>query len=92
MKQNTSLSLKLCQKKLKIKKLDTRNINKRLKRINIWLKSKTKLTFKLAENMEHLQEQAIRLQNYLEKKLDSKKGFVTTKQKQGNWKLMKLKN
>lgn len=42
--------------------------------------------------MEHLQEQAIRLQNYLEKKLDSKKGFVTTKQKQGNWKLMKLKN
>lgn len=42
--------------------------------------------------MEHLQEQAIRLQNYLEKKLHSKKGFVTTKQKQGNWKLMKLKN
>lgn len=67
MKQNTSLSLKFCQKKLKIKKLDTRNINKRLKRINIWLKSETKLTFKFAENMEHLQEQATRLQNYLEK-------------------------
>ena len=92
MKQNTSLSLKLCQKKLKIKKLDPRNINKRLKRINIQLKSEIKLTFKLAENMEHLQEQATRLQNYFEKKLDSKKGFVTTKQKQGNWKLVKLKN
>ena len=53
-------------KKRKTKKLNTRNINKRLNRkeaLNNCLKSENKeLRYELAENLENLKEQATRLQ------------------------------
>ena len=66
MKENNSLTLKLCQKKDKLKKINTRNINKKLNRkktVNDRLKSKNKeLRYELAENLENLKEQATKLQ------------------------------
>ena len=67
MKENKSLTLKLCQKKIKIKKkINTININKKLNRkevLNNRLKSEYKeLRYQLAENLENLKEQATRLQ------------------------------
>ena len=63
-KKNKSLTLKLCQKKKKhkLKKINTRNINKKLNRkkvLNNCLKSENKeLRYELAENLENLKEQA----------------------------------
>ena len=66
MKENKSLTLKLCQKKDKLKKINTRNINKKLNRkktVNDRLKCKNKeLRYELAENLENLKEQATKLQ------------------------------
>ena len=60
MKENKSLTLKLCQKKEKLRKLNTRNINKKLNRkevLNNRLKSEDKeLRYELVENLENLQE------------------------------------
>ena len=69
MKENKSLTLKLCQEKDKLKKLNTRNINKKLntkKVLNSRLKSANKeLRYELAENLENLKEQATKLQKYI---------------------------
>ena len=69
MKENKSLTLKLCQEKDKLKKLNTRNINKKLNRkkvLNSRLKSANKeLRYELAENLENLKEQATKLQKYI---------------------------
>ena len=66
MKENKSPTLKMCQKKLKLKNLNTRNINKKLNRTEVFndrLKSENKeLRYQLAENLENLKEQATRLQ------------------------------
>ena len=54
----------------KFKKLNTRNINKKLNRkevLNNCLKSENKLRFELAENLENPKEKAIRLQKYIAK-------------------------
>ena len=95
MKENKSLSLKLCQKKDKLRKLNTRNINKKLKRkkvLNNRLKYENKeLRFKLAENLENLKEQATRLQKCIAENGTLKKTLVITKQKPETWKLIKQK-
>ena len=66
MKENKSLTLKLCQEKDKLKKLNTRNINKKLNRkkvLNNCPKSENnELRYELAENLENLKEQAAKLQ------------------------------
>ena len=55
MKENRSFTLKPCQKKEELKKLNTRNINKKLNRkevLNNRLKSENKeLRYQLAENL-----------------------------------------
>ena len=66
MKENKSLSVKLCQKKKdKLNKLNTRNVNKKLNRkkvLNNRLKSENKeLKYELAGNLENLKEQATKL-------------------------------
>ena len=69
MKENKSLTLKLCQEKDKLKKLNTRNINKKLNRkkvLNNRPKSENnELRYELAENLENLKEQAAKLQKYI---------------------------
>ena len=69
MKENKCLTLKLCQEKDKLKKLNTRNINKKLNRkkvLNNRPKSENKdLRYELAENLENLKEQATKLQKYI---------------------------
>ena len=66
MKENKSLTLKLCQEKDKLKKLKTRNINKKLNRkkvLNNCPKSENnELRYELAENLENLKGQAAKLQ------------------------------
>ena len=68
MKENRSLTLKLCQKKEKLKKLNTRNINKKPNTkevLNNRLKSENKeLRYQLAENLEKLKDQGTRLQKF----------------------------
>ena len=92
MKENKSLTLKLCQKKDKLKKINTRNINKKLNRkkvLNNCLKSENKeLRYELAENLENLKEQATKLQKYIPENGALKKSFVITNQKLESWKLM----
>ena len=93
MKENKSLSLRLCQKKDILKKLNTRNINKKLNRkkvLNNRLKSENKeVRYKLASNLENLEEQATKLQKCIAENGILKKNFVITKQKQESWKLIK---
>ena len=59
----------MSRKKEKLKKLTTRNINKKLNRkevLNNRLKFENKkLRYKLAENLGNLKEQAKRLQKYI---------------------------
>ena len=67
MKENKSLTLKLCQKNQeKLKKLSTRKINKKLNTkevLHICLKSEDKeLRYALVENLENFKEQGTRLQ------------------------------
>ena len=96
MKENKSLTLKLCQEKDKLKKLNTRNINKKLNRkkvLNSRLKSENKeLRYELAENLENLKEQATKLQKYIAENGALKKNFVITNQKLESWKLMIKQN
>ena len=79
-KENKSLSLKLCQKRL-LKKLNTRNINKKLNRkkvLNNRLESENKeLGYKLTENLENFKKQATRLQKCI-----VAKGTLKKKEKQ----------
>ena len=84
MKENKSLSLKLFQKRDKLSKLNTRNINKKLNRkevLNNCLKSeiKKKLRYDLAENSENFKEQATRLEKCIAENGTLKKSFVITK-------------
>ena len=93
MKENRSLTLKLCQKKEeKLKKLNTRNINKKLNRkqvLNNYLKSENKeLRYQLAENLKNLKDQATRLQKCI---AENDKKLVFTRQKLESWKLIKQK-
>ena len=95
MKENRSLTSKLCRKKEKLKKLNTRNINKKLNRkeaLNNRLKSENKeLRYQLAENLENLEDQATRLQKCIAENGTLKKSFVITRQKLESWKLIKQK-
>ena len=69
MKENKSVSVKLCQKKDKLNILNTRYVNKKLNRkkvLNNRLKSENKeLKYELAGNLENLKEQATKLQKYI---------------------------
>ena len=78
MKENKFLTLKLCQKKEKLKKLHTRNINKKLNRKEVLhncprYKNK-ELRYELVENLENLKKQAIWLQKCI-----AKNGTLTKK-------------
>ena len=77
-----------------MKKLNNKNINKKLNRkeiINNRLKSENKeLRYQIAENLENLKEQARRLQKCIaESRTLEKKSFVITRQKLESWKLIK---
>ena len=82
MKENKSLTLKLCRKKEKLKKLNTRNINKKLNRKEVHnncLKSENReLRYQLAENLENLKKQATSLQKCIAENGTLKKSFVIT--------------
>ena len=82
----------MSKKKDKLKKINTRNINKKLNRkkvLNNCLKSENKeLRYELAENLENLKEQATKLQKYIPENGALKKSFVITNQKLESWKLM----
>ena len=64
-------TLKLCQKREKLRKLNTRNINKNLNRKEVLYNclkfENNKLRHELAENLENLKEQVTRLKNILQK-------------------------
>ena len=99
MKENKSLTLKLCQEKDKLKKLNTRNINKKLNRkkvLNNRPKSENnELRYELAENLENLKEQGTSskvAKIYCRKWGSKKTNFVITNQKLGSWKLMIKQN
>ena len=64
-------TLKLCPKRVKLRKLNTRNINKKLHRKEVLYNclkfENNKLRHELAENLENLKEQVTRLKNILQK-------------------------
>ena len=93
MKENKSLSLKLCQKrqikKIKYKKQIKNQIEKSL---NNCLKSENKeLRYELTENLDNFKEQATRLQKCIVENGTLKKSFLITKKKLESWKLIKQK-
>ena len=95
MKENKPLSLKLCRKKDKLRKLNTRNINKKINRrkvLNNCMKSENKeLRFELAENLENLKEQATELKKCIAENGTLKKKICYYKAKSRNLEADKVK-
>ena len=81
-------------KKDKSKKLNTRNINKKLNRkkvLNNHLKSENKeLIHEPTENLENFKEQATRFQKCVAENGTLKRSFLITKQKLESWKMIKI--
>ena len=81
-------------KKDKSKKLNTRNINKKLNRkkvLNNHLKSENKeLIHEPTENLENFKEQATRFQKCVVENGTLKRSFLITKQKLESWKMIKI--